>query len=164
MISLLKKYHHYYQAYTDWAEKIYCFLRVWLNTALGKFCQNELWKQTDRDNLLRLSANKKGVCLELYFTQRSILTCVFFFFSFAATSCGDIQHHRQVSVLPNLHQPFRLLPRPEEVEVQLVLSGQRRYERERSVDREVFVTEYYLVKKTWGDPHVKKKKKISAKA
>lgn len=39
------------------------------------------------------------------------------FCSTAATTCGDIQHHRQVSVLQNLHQPIRLIPGPEEVEV-----------------------------------------------
>lgn len=48
--------------------------------------------------------------------------CPFFFlwFFFVATSRGYIQHYRQVSVLQNVHQSFRLFPRPEEVEMQSV--------------------------------------------
>lgn len=47
---------------------------------------------------------------------------MFFFlcFFFVATSCGYIQHYRQVSVLQNVHQPLRFVPRPEEVEMQPV--------------------------------------------
>lgn len=40
--------------------------------------------------------------------------------SSAATSRGYIEHYRQVSVLQNIHQPFRLFPRPEAVEMQSV--------------------------------------------
>lgn len=43
-----------------------------------------------------------------------------------ASPRGDVERHRQVSLLPDLHQPVRVLPGPEEVEVQPVLSGQRR--------------------------------------
>lgn len=55
------------------------------------------------------------------------LDCVLFFP--AAASCGHIQHHREVSLLQNLHQPLCLVPGPEEMEVQPMLSGQWRYER-----------------------------------
>lgn len=56
-----------------------------------------------------------------HFSHRGWFCSVVFL---VATSCGDIQHHRQVSVLQNIHQPLRLLLGPEEVEVQPVLSGQ----------------------------------------
>lgn len=113
---------------------------TWLNTPLGKICQDELLFVPDRNRQTEMLHNPfidKGLLQEKNAPKKrfwqediplmSVLSCVFFLP--AAASCGDIQHHRQVSILQNLHQPLCLFPWPEEVEVQPVLSGQWWYER-----------------------------------
>lgn len=140
--------------------------RAWPNTPLGKICQNEFLfvpvfiKDTGRQRCCTTHVAKRESFLKgllqlfvtrnefawRYFSHKGLFCPVVLL---AATSCSDIQHHRQVSVLQNLHQPLRLFPRPAEVEVQPVLSGQWWYERGGGDKREVIIWKNYCQWKHW---------------